>query len=257
MFLGTGNIVYLAGNGRGDAIVLCGFDGTSGYRLELTLGAGHARARGKFFAGHRLDWRETLTATRGVEFALAAQAKLTRPGVQVGLPEHPELAALEPGPLLVELAGSWCSTCRNAAPFLVELARTYQPRGLRMVTLLYELSDDRAADAKQAETFKATYGVTWPVIPISGGTDVFSEILPSGLGDVNPSGFPITLFLTADRKLVAFHVGFPPAAATDELRRVAAEFRVNIETLLASPTDVQSAHSAHSRSPAKPTKAKD
>lgn len=235
LFLGTGNIIYLAGNARGDAVVLCGFDGTSGYRVELTLGADRARARGKFFGGHRLDWRESLTATRGADFALAAQPKVTRPGTQIGLPDQPELAALAPGPLVVELAGSWCSTCRNAAPFLVELYREYQPRGLHMVSLLYEFSDDRALDAAQAETFKTTYGVTWPVVPIPGSIDDFAEILPRGLADINPAGFPITLFLAPDRSLVAFHVGFPAADAAAEFRRVAAEFRANIETLLASP----------------------
>ncbi len=102
-----------------------------------------------------------------------------------------------------------------------------------MVTLLYEFSDDRAADAKQAQAFKSTYGATWPVVPISGGTDVFAEILPSGLAGVNPAGFPITLFLGADRSLVAIHAGFPAADATDEFRRVTSEFRANIETLLA------------------------
>jgi thiol-disulfide isomerase/thioredoxin len=236
LFLATGNIIYLAGNARGDAVVLCGFDGTSGYRVELTLGADRARARGKFFGGHRLDWREALTATRGADFALAAQPKVTRPGAKIGLPDQPELAALEPGPLVVELAGSWCSTCRNAAPFLVELYREYQPRGLHMVSLLYEFSDDRALDAVQAETFKKTYGVTWPVVPIPGSIDDFAEILPRGLRDINPSGFPITLFLAPDRSLVAFHVGFPAADAAAEFRRVAAEFRANIESLLASPS---------------------
>jgi thiol-disulfide isomerase/thioredoxin len=235
LFLGTGNIIYLAGNARGDAVVLCGFDGTSGYRVELALTADRTRARGKFFGGHRLDWREALTATRGADFALAAQPKVTRPGTRIGLPDQPELAALEPGPLVVELAGSWCSTCRNAAPFLVELYREYQPRGLHMVSLLYEFSDDRALDAAQAETFKKTYGVTWPVVPIPGSIDDFAEILPRGLSDINPAGFPITLFLAPDRSLVAFHVGFPAADATAEFGRVAAEFRANIETLLASP----------------------
>jgi thiol-disulfide isomerase/thioredoxin len=235
LFLATGNIIYLAGNAVGDAVVLTGFDGTSGYRVELTLGADRARARGKFFGGHRLDWREGLTATRGAEFTLAAQPKVTRRGAKIGLPDRPELAALERGPLVVELAGSWCSTCRNAAPFLVELYREYQPRGLHMVSLLYEFSDDRALDAVQAETFKKTYGVTWPVVPIPGGIDDFAEILPRGLADINPAGFPITLFLAPDRSLVAFHVGFPAADATAEFHRVATEFRANIEALLESP----------------------
>jgi thiol-disulfide isomerase/thioredoxin len=249
LFLDTGNIIYLAGTGRGDEVVLCGFDGTSGYRLELALAADHQRGRGKFFGGHRLDWRETLTATRGPEFALAIQTRPTQPGVKVGLPDHPEIAALEPGPLMVEITASWCSTCRNAAPFLVELASAYRPRGLRMLTLLYDLSDDRAADARQAEMFKSTYGVTWPVVAISGGIDVLPEILPSGLVDVNPAGFPITLFLDAERSLVALHAGFPAEDARDEFRRVAAAFRANIEDLLA-----HTAGPADSRSPAKAPK---
>ncbi|MBA3540559.1 MAG: TlpA family protein disulfide reductase [Deltaproteobacteria bacterium] len=235
MFLDTGNIIYLAGNGRGDTIVLGGFDGTSGYRIELTLGSDRKRARGKWFAGHHLDWRESVTATRGAEFDLAVKAKATRPGVKISLPDLPALAALPPGPLVVELAGSWCSTCRNAAPFLVELHRAYQSRGLQMVTLLYELTDDPVVDAAQAATFKQTYGVTWPVVPVQGTVEDLADILPSNLADINPAGFPITLFLAADRSLVALHAGFPAPAATEDFARVAAEFRARIETLLAAP----------------------
>ena len=237
LMLDTGNIIYLAGNGRGDTAVLCGFDGTSGYRLELALAADRTHAQGSFFGGHRFDWRETLTATRGADFALAVKPKATQPGAKIGLPDHPELAALGPGPLVVEISGSWCSSCRNAAPFFVELNREYQRRGLRIVTLLYEFTDDRTVDAVQAETFKKTYGVTWPVVPIQGGIEDFADIMPSGLVDINPGGFPLTLFLAADRSLVALHAGFPAADAADEFRRVAAEFRATIETLLASPTD--------------------
>jgi thiol-disulfide isomerase/thioredoxin len=228
----TGNTVYVAGNGRGDTAVLSGFDGTSGYRLELALGADRKRAQGKWISGHRFDWRETFTATRGADFPFAAKARPRRPGVKIGLPpDYPALAALEPGPLLVELAGSWCTTCRYAAPFLVELHREYAPRGLRMVTLLYEFTDDPEADAKQAEAFKKTYGVTWPVVPIRGDLDEFTEIVPSGLADLHPSGFPVTLFLAADRSLVALHAGFPAPDAA-ERPQVEAELRGHAEALV-------------------------
>jgi thiol-disulfide isomerase/thioredoxin len=230
----TGNTIYLAGNGRGDAAVLSGFDGTSGYRIELALGADRKRARGKWISGHRFDWRETLTATRGADFPFAAKARPRRPGAKIGLPDYPALAALEPGPLLVELAGSWCSTCRYAAPFLVELHREYAPRGLRMVTLLYEFTDDPEADAKQAEAFKQTYGVTWPVVPIRGDLDEFTAIVPSGLADLHPAGFPVTLFLAADRSLVALHTGFPAPDAA-ELPGVEAELRAHAEALVGGP----------------------
>ena len=216
--LDTGNNIALAGNGRGDTVVLSGFDGTAAFRLELTLAADRKAARGRLFAGHKFDWREELTATRGPDFVFSPKAKGRKPGAKIGLPDLPELAALPPGPLLVELAGSWCSTCRVAAPFLVELHRTYQPRGLQMVTLLYEFTDDRETDIKQAERFKTTYDVTWPIVPVTGSVDDFLEIMPTGLTDLNPAGFPITLFLDADRALVAVHAGFPPANAKAEAR---------------------------------------
>nr|MBA3818859.1 TlpA family protein disulfide reductase [Deltaproteobacteria bacterium] len=235
LYLDTGNINYVAGNARGDTLVLTGFDGTSGYRLDLVLAPDRKRASGAFIGGHKLDWREPLTATRGADFELAVTTKATRRGARIGLPPLPELAALEPGPLVVELAGSWCSTCRNAAPFLVELDREYRPRGLRMVTLLYEFTDDPAVDAKQVEAFKATYGVTWPVVAVAGSIEDLPDILPTGLAGVNPAGFPITLFLAADRSLSAIHTGFPAATATAEHARVTAAFRANIEKLLAPP----------------------
>ena len=107
---------------------------------------------------------------------------------------------------------------------------------IALYSLLYELTGDPAVDTKQAETFKQAYGVTWPVVPIHGGVEDFAEILPRGLAGVDPSGFPLTLFLGADRSLVALHAGFPAAdAAQSEQRRVAAEFRKHIEALLAKP----------------------
>jgi thiol-disulfide isomerase/thioredoxin len=237
LLLDTGNIIYVAGNGRGDTIIMTGFDGTAAYRLELELAGDRTHASGKFFGGHRFDWREPLTATRVADFTLALKPKAKQPGIKIELPDSPELAALGNRPLVVEMGGSWCSTCRSAAPFFVELYREFQPRGLGMVTLLYEFSDDREIDAKQAKAFKKTYGVTWPVVPVQGGPDDFLEIIPSGLADLNPSGFPITLFLAADRSLVALHAGFPAADTSSEFRRVASEYRANIEALLASPPD--------------------
>ncbi|HWO21027.1 MAG TPA: TlpA disulfide reductase family protein [Kofleriaceae bacterium] len=236
LFFDTGNIVYLAGNGRGDALVLTGFDGTSGYRVELALGADRARGRGTWLAGAKLDWREALTATRGADFSLAMKPRPAKAGGRIALPDLPALSALPRGPLVVELGGSWCSTCRNAAPFLVELYREYHPRGLEMVTLLYELTDDPAADAKQVEAFKRDYGVSWPVIAVPGDVDDFPKILPRGLTGVDPSGFPIMLILAADRSLVAMHAGFPAAdAAASERLRVATELRAHLDALLAKP----------------------
>ena len=234
LFLDTGNIIYVAGNGRGDAAVLTGFDGTSGYRLDLTLDADRKHARGMLAGGSHFEWREAFTAARGPDYVYEAKPRASKPGVKVGLPDVPELASLPPGPMIVEIGGSWCSTCANAAPFMVELYRAYEARGLHMVTLLYEFTDDQAADAKQAAVFKKSYGVTWPVVAVPGKLEDFNDIMPTGLTDLNPAGFPITLFLDANRSLVAIHAGFPARSATVEFTRVSAEYRATVEKLLAS-----------------------
>ncbi len=235
VYLDTGNLIYVAGNGAGDSIVMTGFDGTSGYRIELALSKDRAKATGSLLGGHRLDWHETLQAVKGPDFALATQPRATQPNNKIVLPESPELANLPPGPLLVELAGSWCSTCRNAAPFLGQLDREYRAKGLTIVTLLYEFTDDAKADANQAALFKQTYGATWLVVPVQGTLEDFAEILPTGLSDLNPAGFPIALFLAPDRSLVAIHAGFPAADAPGDFAAVSAEFRGNVEKLLALP----------------------
>lgn len=228
----TGNTVYVAGNARGKAAVLTGFDGTAGYRIELTFDDKAQTATGKYFAGPRFDWRETFTAKRGEDFVRTLKPRPTKPGVKVKLPDHPALAKLPEGPLLVELAGSWCSTCRNAAPFIVELDKEYKARGLQVVTLLYELTGDAASDAKQAEMFEKAYGATWPVVPITADMEELAAKLPTGLQNIDPGGFPITLFIAKDRTLAAVHAGFPAAHLKEESARVKAEFRKHVEEIL-------------------------
>lgn len=235
LFFDTGHIIYLAGNGADDTAVLTGFDGTAGYRLELGFSKDHTSASGKFFGRHKLDWRETVTATRGPDFTLALKPRPTTPGAKIELPAIPELAALEEGPLVIEIGGSWCSTCRLAAPLFDQLYSEYHPRGLHMLTLLYEFDDDRMVDLKQAEEYKKAYGARWPVVTVTGPIEDFAEIMPKGLTDLSPTGFPFALFLAADRSLVAFHAGFPARDAADEYKRTEAEFRANIEKLLARP----------------------
>lgn len=228
----NGNIVYVAGNGRGDTAVLTGFDDTAGYRLELAFDRQRKHARAKWFAGAHFDWRETATATRGKDFTVKLKLRPARPGAKVGLPALPELADLPAGPMLVELGGSWCSTCRNAAPFLHDLYREYQPRGLAFVTLLYEFTDDPAGDAQQAAHYKQTYGVTWPIVAVPGSADDFARIMPSGIAGLDPGNFPLLLFLAPDRRLVAFHAGFA-APGTEGYAAATAEIRAAAEKLLA------------------------
>jgi thiol-disulfide isomerase/thioredoxin len=234
MELDSGNLIYLAGNGSGNALVMTGFDGTSVYRLDLELDKARKAAKGKFAGGHKFDWRETVTAARTSDFVVKLKAKAKVAKGKLELPKEPGLEAVKPGPLLVEISGAWCSTCRYAAPVLVELYKEYQPRGLQAVTLLYEFTDDPAFDKIRADAFKQAYNVTWPVVSVSGTIEDLFDTLPTNLSDVDVSGLPIALFINADRTLAAIHAGFPSPDAKDAHEKVIAEFRANIEKILAT-----------------------
>lgn len=228
LFFDTGNTIALAGNGRGAQIVLTGFDTTSGYRVELALEGD--RAKGSFAAGPRFDWRETFTAQQVPDFAFAPKPKLKQPGTKIVLPA--ELAHLR-GPMLVEIGGSWCIACREAAPLLRTLHREYGARGLEVVTLLYELTDDPVSDARQVEIFKATYEATWPVVAVTGDIEDLERTLPVALDGAGMSSFPIMLFVRHDGTVVDVHAGFPAAHMTEEVANVKRSFRARIEQLLA------------------------
>ena len=78
-----------------------------------------------------------------------------------------------------------------------------------------------------------SYGVTWPLVAVTGSTDDFAKIMPSGIAGLDPGNFPLLLFLAPDRRLVAFHAGFA-APGTDGYATATADIRASVEKLLAS-----------------------
>jgi len=91
--------------------------------------------------------------------------------------------------MIVDIWGTWCPPCRAEIPHFVELDKNYREKGLQIVGLNKEQTDD-ADEAKQLITkFNEGQGVTYPCALIT------EEIM----GQVPEfQGFPTTLFI--DRK---------------------------------------------------------
>ena len=222
--LPSGNTTTLAGNVRGGQIVLSGFDGTSPYLVTLHRDpAKPTHLAGRWVAGMDLSWQEDFTADKadapleiqsGVDVASRAE-KIDRA----------ELAAAPYAghPVLVDVGGSWCPSCGSAMPVLIDLYNRYHPRGLEMLTILYEFSDDPAYVAKQVAAFKQAYHVPWNVVAGDATLDDFAAKLPARLANAEPARVPIALFVRADRTVAAVHAGFPDPEARDAFQRVSAE----------------------------------
>lgn len=132
--------------------------------------------------------------------------------------------------VLLDVFGTWCPTCHEAAPMLVDLYRRYHARGLEIVGLAYEVTGDTAVDAPLVRRFRDTHRIPYPLL-VAGVSDATAAAatLPQLRGF---TAFPTSIFLGRDGRVRLIHAGFLGAATGRQHDRQVAEFRATIERLL-------------------------
>jgi thiol-disulfide isomerase/thioredoxin len=221
-FFPTGNMVHLAGNGRGRRFLMSSMVGLSINLFRGELDASGKTLRGTWISGPKLEWRETFQATRVADFEVEIAVK---PSSKSELLSMPQLASYAGKPLIVEVGGSWCDACKHAAAALRDVYARHHQSGLEIVSLTYEFTDDSAYNKKQAEAFKKEYEIPWEVIPVDGEADRAWEIIPPGLEGVDASGFPLTFFVNRDGSIRALHASFAGPEVPEVHRRHVEEYQ--------------------------------
>jgi thiol-disulfide isomerase/thioredoxin len=133
--------------------------------------------------------------------------------------------------LLVDIFGTWCSTCHDAAPVLVQLHRDFHARGLEILGLAYEVTGDSAVDKRQVRRFRDKFGIPWTLL-VAGinVTEATAATLPQLLGF---TAYPTFLFLGRDGRIRKVHAGFVGPAGGELHERQVRELRRLVEELLA------------------------
>jgi len=130
--------------------------------------------------------------------------------------------------VLVNVMGSWCPNCHDEAPFLQELYRAYRARGLEIVALSFEDSE-QLKDPVRLRAFIAAYGIDYTVL-LGGEPSEVSSKLPQAL---NLSTWPATFFVARSGLVRGAHAGFASKATGAAHEQLKAELRATIEKLLA------------------------
>jgi len=130
--------------------------------------------------------------------------------------------------LLVNITGSWCPNCHDEAPFLVELYRTYHARGLEIVALSFE-ETEQLENLPRLRAFIDLYHISYPVL-VAGTPDDLADKLPQA---VNLSSFPTTFFIGRDGLVRGAHAGFPGKASAKFHTEATKEITERVEQLLA------------------------
>ncbi len=233
----TGDYGHFAGAISGDSISLSHFDGSFVYLLTCALRGD--TLRGLFHAGLRTQTPFLAVRHAGAPH-LKAPTEVT--GADTATPfrfSAPDLdgkvvSATDPRfrgkVVLVDIFGSWCPTCHESAPVLVNLYRKYHRRGLEIVGLAYEVTGDTAIDGRQVRRYRDKFAIPFPLL-LAGINDVeaAAATLPQLRGFTS---FPTTLFLGRDGKVRQVHAGFYGPATGAQHQRLVKGFEREIETLL-------------------------
>ncbi len=237
MISNTGDYGHFAGRVGGDSFALAHFDGSFVYLLTGKLRGD--TLRGIFHAGLRTEtpWlavRSTgaphLTPPTEITSAdTSAPFRFAFPDLE-GRPVTERDPRFRGKVVLVDIFGSWCPTCHDAAPELVRLYRKYRGRGLEIVGLAYEVTGDSAVDAPQVRRYREKFGIPFPLL-LAGinDTEAAAATLPQLQGF---TAFPTTVFLGRDGRVRRVHAGFYGPATGAQHGRLVEGFEREIEGLL-------------------------
>ncbi len=109
--------------------------------------------------------------------------------------------------LLLDIMGSWCHNCMDAAPLLQQLYEEFHDDGLEVISLAFEIKDDFAAAQKNLGMFQQRYGITFPII-FCGSTAKANVQARLAHQLENFFAYPTTLFIGRDGRVHAIEVGF-------------------------------------------------
>ena len=127
--------------------------------------------------------------------------------------------------VILSIGGSWCPNCHDEAPFLSELYRDYNARGLEIAGLMFENDADPKVARPRVQTFIKRYNVRYPML-IAGTTQNIAEKLPQL---VNFGAYPTTIFLGRDGRVRSVHASAATGAEHEKLKR---EVRELLDRLL-------------------------
>lgn len=237
VFSNTGDYGRFVGRVEGDSARFAHFDGSFVYMFTARLDGD--TLRGTFHAGLRSQTSFTGVRSTGGRH-------LTPPGEMTKADTAPFRFAFrdldgrlvtQDDPrfrgkvVIVDLFGTWCPTCHDAAASLKQLYTRYHTQGLEIVGLAYEVTGDTATDARMVRTFRDRYDLPWPLL-LAGTPDAQSQnaTQPQLAGF---TAYPTTLFLGRDGRIRRTHAGFYGPATGAAHTALVADFSREIERLLA------------------------
>ena len=212
----TGDYRFLEGVFDGEKIRLSTFDGSHAYLVIADFNPQNNRINnGIFYSG--LNNKEFWNASFNPKAALPDAEKLTflKEGFQSIQFEFPDLdnksitledTRFKGKVVLLQIMGSWCPNCLDESKLMTSIYQQYQSKGLEIIGLCFEKSEDINIVKKNITNFKNQLNITYPLV-IAGNTQKGSvnKALPMLANFV---AFPTLIIIDKKGKVRNIHTGY-------------------------------------------------
>jgi thiol-disulfide isomerase/thioredoxin len=234
-----GDYGLFAGIRTGSKATLSRFTGWQAFIMELE--------------GHGTHWNGNLYARSGkpMEFILVPQPmfaseqtpsnittlkNLKKPIAFFGITSTGRMVSSEDKSfrnkaLLIDIMGTWCHNCMDAAPLLQQIYSEFGKDGLEVIGLAFEISDNPELAKKNLALFQKRFGITYPVLFCGSTNDANVELkLRSQLNDFY--AYPTTIFVDRKGIVKKIHVGFNGPGTGEEYQRQIQQYYETVKQLV-------------------------
>jgi thiol-disulfide isomerase/thioredoxin len=133
--------------------------------------------------------------------------------------------------VIIQIMGSWCPNCMDETRFLAPFYDKYKPKGLEIVGLAFERTDDFNKAVGNIERSKKRFNANYEfLITMKQGADQASEALPM-LNKV--MAFPTTIYIDKKGVVRKIYTGFYGPATGEKYAQYVEETTRFVEKLLA------------------------
>lgn len=217
-----GDMRFLAGNLRGRDLMLSTFNGNVANVVGAKLSEDGKTLTGEISMQN--VWNEKFTGKRVDAMPEEKQAHLRAGAKTLTMPGKDKIAG---GPALVIYFATWCGSCNDAFPFVVELIARH-PK-VKVLGLDYELNDDQKENERQLAHFRDKHKFEFEVIQVPTTPQDWAAAMPPELEGWD--GLPIFAFIDAKGTIRHLWGGWYGPAAPDQNKKVRQMFETWIAEL--------------------------
>jgi thiol-disulfide isomerase/thioredoxin len=134
--------------------------------------------------------------------------------------------------VIVQLMGSWCPNCMDETKFLSEYYQQNKHKGIEVISLAYEYSEDYERSRNSLRKFQQRFNVKYPML-ITGAKTSDSLRTDKTLPQLTPiKMFPTTIFIGRDGKVKKIDTGFTGPGTGEHYIEFVKRFNATVNKLL-------------------------